>query len=97
MSVAFYFLIPTLPIFLEKDLGLSRGYVGLVLASYTIAALIIRPVTGMAVDRMGRKTIYLISFLMFSILFNGYMAASTLMIMLAVRIEFQQLRVPQLL
>ena len=86
MSIAFYFLIPTLPIYLETVLGVSRGYVGLVLAAYTIAALIIRPLTGMAVDRKGRKMIYLISFLLFSMLFTGYVAATTLAIMLAIRI-----------
>lgn len=86
MSVAFYFLIPTLPIYLEKDLGVSRGYVGLVLAAYTIAALIIRPLTGMYIDRKGRQMIYIISFLIFSLLFSFYVAATTLAIMLAVRI-----------
>lgn len=86
MSIAFYFLIPTLPIYLENVLGVSRGYVGLVLAAYTIAALLIRPLTGMAVDRKGRKMIYLISFLLFSLIFSVYVAASTLAIMLAIRI-----------
>jgi len=86
MAIAFYFLIPTLPIYLEVVLGVSRGYVGLVLAAYTIAALLIRPLTGLAIDRKGRKMIYLISFLLFSLLFSVYVAATTLMIMLAVRI-----------
>jgi MFS family permease len=86
MSIAFYFLIPTLPVYLEMDLGVSRGYVGLVLAAYTIAALLIRPLTGMAVDRKGRKMIYLISFLLFSLLFSVYVAATTLAIMIAVRV-----------
>ena len=86
MSIAFYFLIPTLPIYLEMVLGVSRGYVGLVLAAYTISALLIRPLTGMAVDRKGRKTIYLISFLIFSLLFSVYVVATTLAIMLAIRI-----------
>ena len=86
MSIAFYFLIPTLPIYLEKVLGVSRGYIGLVLAAYTIAALLIRPLTGMAVDRKGRKMIYLISFLLFSLFFSVYVAATSLAIMLAIRI-----------
>lgn len=86
MSIAFYFLIPTLPIYLENVLGVSRGYVGLILAAYTIAALLIRPLTGMAVDRRGRKMIYLISFLLFSLIFSVYVAASTLAIMIAIRI-----------
>lgn len=86
MSVAFYFLIPTLPIYLETVLNVPRGYVGLVLAVYTIAALLIRPVTGLVIDRKGRKMIYLISFLLFSLLFSIYAAASTLVIMLAIRI-----------
>jgi MFS family permease len=86
MSIAFYFLIPTLPIYLESVLGVMPGYVGLVLATYTIAALLIRPVTGMAVDRKGRKMIYLISFLLFSLIFSVYVTANTLAIMLAIRV-----------
>jgi predicted MFS family arabinose efflux permease len=86
MAIAFYFLIPTLPFYLETVLGVSRGYVGLVLAAYTIAALLVRPLTGMAVDRKGRKVIYLVSFLLFSLLFSAYIAATTLAIMVVIRI-----------
>jgi MFS family permease len=86
MSIAFYFLIPTLPFYLESVLGVTPAYVGMVLAAYTIAALIIRPITGMAVDRKGRKMIYLISFLLFSLIFSVYVAANTLAIMLAIRV-----------
>lgn len=85
MSIAFYFLIPTLPIYLENDLGIRRGYIGLVLAAYTMAALLIRPLTGLFIDRHGRKLIYLTSFFLFSLLFNIYVTATTLAVMLAVR------------
>ena len=72
MSIAFYFLIPTLPVFITDVLHASKLQVGLIFASYTLSALLIRPFTGFFIDSYGRKTIFLISFLIFSILFGTY-------------------------
>jgi predicted MFS family arabinose efflux permease len=72
MAIAFYFLIATLPIFLMKHLRIEEGLSGLILASYTLAALLIRPLSGYALDAYGRKYIFLISFFLFSTAFIGY-------------------------
>lgn len=85
MAIAFYFLLPTLPLYLKDSLKASQSQVGLVLAFYTIAALIIRPFVGYALDSFGRKTIYLISFILFSMLFMGYPLASSIALMIAIR------------
>lgn len=85
MAIAFYFLLPTLPLFLKESLNASQGQVGLVLAFYTIAALIIRPFVGYAIDSFGRKTIYLISFILFSMLFMGYHFALSIGLMIVFR------------
>jgi MFS family permease len=83
---AFYLLLPTLPLYLINDLKIGSSYTGIVLAAYTIAALIIRPVTGFMIDIHGRKWIYLVSLPVFSILFGGYMFAFTLGGMILLRI-----------
>ena len=75
---AFYLLLPTLPLYLIKNLKVGTGYTGIALAAYTVAALIIRPVTGFMIDLNGRKWIYLASLLIFSLLFGGYVFAVTL-------------------
>lgn len=85
MSVAFYFIIPTLPIYLENILHEDKSTTGFVLASYTIAALLIRPFTGMAVDRWGRKLIYLGAFLAFALIFNAYIFTAGVLFLFAVR------------
>lgn len=85
MAIAFYFLLPTLPLYLKESLKASQSQVGLVLAFYTIAALIIRPFVGYALDSFGRKTIYLISFVLFSLLFIGYPLASSIALMVVIR------------
>jgi MFS family permease len=85
MATSFYFLIPTLPIYIEQLLKADKSTTGLVLASYSIAALIIRPFTGMALDNLGRKTIFLFSFALFAILFNAYIFAFSITFMLVLR------------
>ena len=85
MAIAFYFLLPTLPIYLKEKLGATSGQVGLVLAFYTVAALLIRPFVGYAIDTFGRKIIYLLSFVVFSVLFMGYTLAVSIGLMIVIR------------
>lgn len=83
---AFYLLLPTLPIYLINHLKVGSAYTGVVLAAYTVAALVIRPATGYFIDLHGRKWIYLISVLIFSLLFAGYIFAVTLAGMIMLRL-----------
>lgn len=85
MAIAFYFLLPTLPLYLKETLGATSSQVGLVLAFYTIAALLIRPFVGYAIDSIGRKFIYLLSFIIFSALFVGYIFAISIGLMMVMR------------
>jgi len=85
MAIAFYFLLPTLPLYLKNSLNATPSQVGLVLAFYTIAALIIRPFVGYAIDSFGRKSIYLVSFILFSMLFMGYYFALSIALMIVFR------------
>lgn len=85
MAIAFYFLISTLPTFLKDILHESGTNIGLLLASYTLAAIIIRPFAGYSVDFFGRKWLYLISLLFFTILFNFYYFATAFALMFMLR------------
>lgn len=78
LSVAFYFLIPCLPVFLEKVMQADKTQIGIVFAVYTLAALLIRPLTGYFVDFYGRSLIFLISFFIFSLIFGLFSFAVTL-------------------
>jgi len=60
MSGLFYFfslgmLLPTVPLFVEGPLGGSDVAVGLLVGSFSIGAVLIRPFAGRIGDRMGRK------------------------------------------
>jgi MFS family permease len=85
MSIGFYFLMPTLPIYVVDKLQADRGQVGYVLAAYTLSALIIRPFTGYVIDRAGRKWVYITSFLLFSFTLGIYPLASTFLLLLFLR------------
>jgi MFS family permease len=85
MSIGFYFLMPTLPIYVVDKLQANKGEVGYVLAAYTLSALIIRPFTGYVIDRAGRKWVFIISFLLFSFTLGIYPLASTFMLLILLR------------
>lgn len=85
MGTGFYFLIPTLPVYIVEVLGAGPGMVGYILAVYTLSAMIIRPLTGFALDTLGRKYIYLISFLAFSALLGLYVLAWSVLWLLILR------------
>lgn len=56
--VAFYMLLVPLPPYLVA-LGLADWQVGLVLGAFGLAALVGRPLAGLASDRLGRRTVIL--------------------------------------
>jgi len=85
MFTAFYILLPTLPVFLTRELRIDEGKTGLILAVFTLAALLIRPFTGFMIDRYGRKIFYISSLLLFAIIFSGYPLASAFIVILMVR------------
>ncbi len=85
MAVAFYFMLPILPVYLEDVIGAGKGEIGIVLAFYTIAALIIRLFAGWAIDTYGRKRIYLVSYILFSLLFIGYPLAFSIILFMLLR------------
>ncbi len=85
LSVSFYFLLPTLPVFIMDVLQVSKVHVGFIFASYTLSALLIRPFTGFFLDSYGRKFIFLISFFVFAVLFGAYALVFTVFQLLILR------------
>ena len=85
MSTAFYFLLPTLPLYFSNMLGTGGAQTGMLLAAYTLSALIIRPFAGFSVDFFGRKTLYLLSFTLFALAFGFYAFAGSLLLMFILR------------
>nr|MBP7473560.1 MFS transporter [Prevotella sp.] len=77
---AFYILTPLLPIYLSEKFGATKDIIGIVLSGYTIAALVIRPLSGYIVDSFSRKKVLILSFFFFFIFFGGYIAAGSIIL-----------------
>ena len=85
MNFAFYMLMPTMPVYQVEELGISTSEVGMVLSSYTIGLLCVRPFSGYLVDCFSRKPLYVFAFTIFACLFAGYWFAMTVYTIMAVR------------
>ncbi|MDD4602557.1 MAG: MFS transporter [Bacteroidales bacterium] len=85
MCCAYYSLISTLPVYISSNLHAANSVVGLVMACYTIAAVLIRPAVGFGLDRLGRRTILLLSLILYALIFNIYLLAISVFILTLVR------------
>lgn len=86
MMLAFYMLMPTLPIYLLKELGYEASGVGVIVSSYIISAVIVRPFSGYLIDTLNRKPFYVIMFLVFTFVFGGYAIFTSFALLMVVRI-----------
>lgn len=64
----------------------TKSMVGIVLSSYTLAALLIRPFAGFFLDLFYRRPLYIIAYFLFILTFIGYPLAHVLGLFLFVRI-----------
>jgi len=85
MNFSFYMLMPTIPVYLVEELGIKESSVGVVLASYTIGMILVRPFSGYIVDCLSRKPLYFFAFMAFAVMFSGYLFATTVFAIMAVR------------
>jgi len=83
---AFYLLVPIFPLYLIEQFHTSKSMVGVILSSYTVAALLIRPFAGFVLDMVYRKPIYLVAYLLFALTFVGYPLANLIGLFLFFRI-----------
>ncbi len=72
MTMSFYLIMPVLPFFLSEQFGMDGFQIGLAISIYVIGSLVIRPLTGYALDRWGRRGIFLASFLTFGLTAAAY-------------------------
>lgn len=82
----FYFLLPTLPFFVVDELQEDKSQVGYIIGIYAISALIIRPFAGFALDKYGRKPVYLWSVVAFVLITGLYVFTDTFASLLIVRV-----------
>jgi len=86
MASAFYFLLPTLPTYAEVALGAKKNQIGWIIGVYAASALAIRPFCGYVLDAYGRRAVYLIALVLFTVLMWLYHYSFTFYILLVIRV-----------
>lgn len=81
----FYLLMPVFPFYLVEEFGVSNSDVGVMLACYVVAALLIRPFSGYLLDSFARKPLYLLAFSVFTLAFGGYVLTGTVLMFIVLR------------
>lgn len=72
VACSFNLLMPVIPIYLSEEIGVEHSKIGIVLSSYAIALLIIRPFCGYWVDVYKRKPLFLFGLICFISIYVGY-------------------------
>lgn len=85
LACSFFLLMPTIPIYLSEQLGVAPSKIGVVLSSYAIALLLIRPFCGYWVDVYSRKPLLLIGITLFVLTYIGYYFALTVLFFVVLR------------
>lgn len=85
IACSFFLLMPTIPIYLAEVLKVPHAQIGVVLSSYALALLIIRPFSGYLVDIYSRKPLYLFGLFFFLAMFAGYYFVVTVLFFVILR------------
>jgi MFS family permease len=85
LFTSFYFLIPTLPVYVTDALHGNESQVGYIVGVLTIAAVIVRPIAGYLLDTIGRKKIVLLALALFAIATFAYSFTTSLLLLFALR------------
>ncbi len=82
---SFMLMTPLFPVYLSEEFGANKDTIGLVLAGYSIMAILARFVSGYLVDSFPRIRVLVISYLLFSLCTGGYLLAGSMILFAVVR------------
>lgn len=85
LCFGFYLLLPTLPIYI-KELGIDESQLGLIIGSFTLSAVVARPIIGGLLDRFGRRFFIIAGLIIFAISMFLYNWASGILLLFLLRI-----------
>lgn len=85
MACSFNLLMPSIPLYITEQLGIAQSQTGIVLSSYALAMILIRPFSGFLVDMYSRKTLLLIAFTCYVLIFLGYFWVTTVLLFVLIR------------
>lgn len=82
---SFQMIFPTLPLYV-KQLGGTDSVIGLVAGTFTITSLLTRPFAGLALDKIGRKQVFLIGLLVLIATCISYSFAQSITVIVMIRL-----------
>ncbi|MEI6694811.1 MAG: MFS transporter [Bacteroidota bacterium] len=85
MYITYYAVISALPIYLVSELHATKSQVGLVVAAYTLASVLIRPFSGFTLDKYSHRMVFLLALIVYSLLFVGYLVAISITALILLR------------
>lgn len=86
MASGSFLLIPVLPVFAQRVFQAGESEIGLIVGVYTLSALFLRPIAGIALDNWGRRGTYLLGLALFVSFMPSYVAASTIGLLFIIRL-----------
>ncbi|NOU92383.1 MFS transporter [Paenibacillus sp. LMG 31456] len=85
LFTAFYFLLPTLPLFI-KQMGGSEVQIGLSTGAFMLCAVIFRPIVGGLLDRYGRRPFIIWGLLLFALAMYMYDWVGGIVVLIGIRL-----------
>nr|WP_275983821.1 MFS transporter [Paenibacillus hamazuiensis] len=85
LFTGFYFLLPTFPLYI-KQLGGGEAQIGFVVGTFTLAAVVFRPIVGGLLDRYGRRPFILAGLVLFILSMYTYSWVGGIAILIVLRI-----------
>ncbi|MFI3317588.1 MAG: MFS transporter [Rikenellaceae bacterium] len=76
--LGFYLVVPIVAMYVIDEFHASPSVAGMVVASYIITSLLVRPFSGYFVDRFDRRRFYLLVVTIFASLFIGYILSRSI-------------------
>lgn len=85
IACSFNLLLPVIPLYITEVLHIPETNIGIVLSSYVLAMLLMRPFSGYLVDVFPRKALYIIGLSLFVSVYFGYYLVSAVFSFIVVR------------
>jgi len=83
---SFHFLLPTLPLYIADVLKGTPTQVGIISSLLALSTVLTRPLVGFALDRWGRRPVYLLSLFLLCLVAFAYNLATSLLLLAAIRV-----------
>ena len=83
--LSFNMINPSLPLYFQ-ELGINETVTGVCVSVFTIGSVIVRPVAGGVLDRIGRKGVFFVSMVLLAILIYSYSFMTGIAIIIILRI-----------